>query len=43
MPNQANTATVELLKEKLAQAKSFAIVEYSGTTGNDQVELRRVL
>jgi len=43
MPNQANTAAIELLKEKLAQAKSFAIVEYSGTTGNDQVELRRVL
>ncbi|MDA1079931.1 MAG: 50S ribosomal protein L10 [bacterium] len=43
MPNQANAAAIELLKEKLAQAKSFAIVEYSGTTGNDQVELRRVL
>ncbi|NCN83197.1 MAG: 50S ribosomal protein L10 [Candidatus Pacebacteria bacterium] len=43
MPNLANTAAIELLKEKLSQAKSFAIVEYSGTTGNDQVELRRVL
>ncbi len=40
MPNAKNLKQVELLKEKIAKAKSIAIVDYSGTTANDQVKLR---
>ena len=40
MPSLKNTQQVEMLKEKLAKAQSIAIVEYSGTTVNDQVALR---
>ncbi|HYD34773.1 MAG TPA: 50S ribosomal protein L10 [Vitreimonas sp.] len=40
MPNQHNQQQVEILKEKLAKAKSLAIVDYSGTTVNQQVKLR---
>ena len=43
MPNQKNLKQVELLKEKIAQAKSLAIIDYSGTSANDQVELRRAI
>jgi len=43
MPNQHNQAQVELLKEKVARAKSVAIVDYSGTTVNNQVKLRNEL
>jgi len=43
MPNQVNIDTVKLLREKLALAKSFAVVEYSGTSVNEQVELRQAL
>lgn len=41
MPSQKNQQQVELLKEKVSRAKSIAIVDYSGTTVNDQVELRK--
>jgi len=43
MPNQQNQAQLKLLKEKLAKAKSVAIIDYSGTTVNDQVELRKAV
>lgn len=43
MPNQKNLKQVELLKEKIAQAKSLAIIDYSGTSANDQVKLRRAV
>ena len=41
MPSQKNQQQVDMLKEKLSKAKSIAIVDYSGTTVNDQVELRK--
>ncbi|MBP7700788.1 50S ribosomal protein L10 [Candidatus Woesebacteria bacterium] len=40
MPNAQNLKKVEELKEKIAKAKSLAIIDYSGTTANDQVKLR---
>lgn len=43
MPNQKNQDQVKILTDKVAQAKSVAIVDYSGTTVNDQVTLRREL
>jgi len=43
MPNKHNQEQVEMLKEKLSRAKSVAIVDYSGTTVNDQVKLRNEL
>ena len=43
MPNQKNQQNVELLKEKVARAKSAVVVEYAGTTVNDQTKLRSAL
>lgn len=43
MPSTKNQQQVSLIQEKLAKAKSVAVVEYSGTTVNDQVTLRRQL
>lgn len=43
MPNSRNTASLESLKEKISTAKSAVIVEYAGTSVNDQTELRRKL
>lgn len=43
MPNKYNQEQVELLKKKVAAAKSIAVVDYSGTTVNDQVKLRSAL
>ncbi|MDR0462830.1 MAG: 50S ribosomal protein L10 [Pseudomonadales bacterium] len=43
MPNARNTQQLIDIKEKVSRAKSAAIVEYSGTTVNDQTELRRKL
>lgn len=40
MPNAQNLQKVEMLKAKIAKAKSLAIVDYSGTSANDQVKLR---
>lgn len=43
MPNKYNQEQVELLKKKVAEAKSIAVVDFSGTTVNDQVKLRSAL
>lgn len=41
MPSKQNQEQLELITAKASQAKSIAIVDYSGTTVNDQVKLRR--
>jgi large subunit ribosomal protein L10 len=41
MPSLKNQQQLEIVKEKASHAKSIAIVDYAGTTVNDQVELRR--
>lgn len=43
MPSKANQQQVAELKDVLKDAKSVAIVEYSGTSVNDQVALRSAL
>lgn len=43
MPSTANNKQIDSLKELLKDAKSVAIVEYAGTTVNDQVKLRSAL
>lgn len=43
MPNKQNLQQVEMLKEKVAKAKSIAVVDYAGTTVADQVKLRQDL
>lgn len=43
MPSQYNQQQIDLIKEKLAQAKSIAIVNYSGTNATDQVKLRAMI
>lgn len=43
MPNKKNINQVEVIKEKLSRTKSVAVVDYSGTTVNDQVKLRQAL
>lgn len=43
MPNQHNQSELEALTSSLKNAKSVAVVEYSGTTVNDQVKLRSAL
>lgn len=43
MPSQKNQKQVEILKQKLEKAQSVAIVDYSGTTVNDQVKLRSAI
>lgn len=43
MPNQKNQQQVELMKDKVARAKSAVVVEYSGTSVNDQTQLRTAL
>jgi large subunit ribosomal protein L10 len=43
MPNQHNLGQIKILKEKLDQAQSAVIVEYQGTSVNDQVDLRSAL
>lgn len=43
MPSQKNQQRVEQLKDKLNQAKAFAIVDYAGTSVADQVALRSKL
>jgi len=40
MPNKQNQDQVAMLQEKLAKAKSAVVIDYSGTTANDQVTLR---
>lgn len=41
MPNQKNQQMVQSLKDKIAKAKSLAIVDYSGTSANDQIKFRQ--
>lgn len=43
MPSQQNQQQIELLQQKLSQAKSVAVIDYSGTGVNDQVKLRRAI
>lgn len=43
MPNSKNVQGVKTLQEKFAQAKSAVVVDYAGTSVNDQVELRSAL
>lgn len=43
MPSTHNQQQVTALRDKIAQAKSAAVVEYAGTGVNDQVKLRRTL
>lgn len=43
MPSQKNQEQVEILKKKLEKAQSVAIVDFSGTTVNDQVKLRSAI
>lgn len=40
MPNQQNQDQVAVLQDKLGKAKSAVVIDYSGTSGNDQVKLR---
>ena len=43
MPSQKNQQLVEQIKEKLDKSKSVVIVDYAGTTVNQQVKLRTAL
>lgn len=43
MPSQYNQQQIDIIKEKLAQAKSVAIVDYSGTNATEQVKLRAMI
>lgn len=43
MPSAQNQTELQLIKDKLSTAKSVAVVDYSGTSVNDQVDLRRGL
>ncbi len=43
MPNQKNTANLALVKEKISRAKSILLVDFSGTSVNEQSQLRRDL
>ncbi len=43
MPSQYNQQQLDQIKEKLATAKSVAIVDYSGTNATDQVKLRSMI
>jgi large subunit ribosomal protein L10 len=40
MPNKHNQDQVALIQDKLSKAKSAVVVDYSGTSGSDQVALR---
>lgn len=43
MPSQYNQQQLEIIKDKLSQAKSVAIIDYSGTSASDQVKLRAMI
>jgi len=43
MPSQYNQQQIEIIKEKLAKAKSVAVVDYSGTSASEQVKLRAMI
>ena len=41
MPSQNNQQQIALIQEKLGRAKTLTVIDYSGTTVNDQVKLRQ--
>ncbi|MCA9373012.1 50S ribosomal protein L10 [Candidatus Woesebacteria bacterium] len=41
MPSQKNQQQIALIQEKLGRAKTLTVIDYSGTTVNDQVKLRQ--
>ena len=43
MPNQKNQTNLNILKDKLAQAKSSAVIDYQGVSVNEINSLRRQL
>jgi large subunit ribosomal protein L10 len=43
MPSTQNQTDLQVLKDKLSTAKSMAVVDFAGTTVNDQVDIRRNL
>lgn len=43
MPSKQNLEQVKILQDKFAQAKSVVVIDYSGTSVNDQVKLRAAL
>lgn len=43
MPNQKNQAQVTLLKDKVGQAQSLAVVDYTGTKVSEMTKLRAAL
>ncbi len=43
MPNLKNQKNLAVIKDKIAQAKSILVVDYSGTSVNEQNEFRRKL
>lgn len=43
MPSKQNKQQIELIKDKLAKAKSVVVVDYSGTDANDQIKLRAMI
>jgi large subunit ribosomal protein L10 len=43
MPNKKNLSQVEIIKEKLSRTKSVAVIDFAGTTVNEQVKLRQQL
>jgi len=40
MPNKHNQDQVALIQDKLKKAQSTVVIDYSGTSGSDQVKLR---
>ena len=43
MPSTQNQTDLQILKDKLSTSKSMAVVDFAGTTVNDQVDIRRNL
>ncbi len=43
MPSKYNQQQVDVIKDKIKQAKSMVIIDYSGTNANDQVQLRQAI
>jgi large subunit ribosomal protein L10 len=43
MPSIKNTSNLSLVKDKVARAKSILVVDYAGTSVNDQTQLRQSL
>lgn len=41
MPSKQNLDQIAVLQEKVKSAKMLAVIDYSGTSANDQVKLRR--